>query len=287
MFRHTTKQRALDQLTLRTRAFRQAESTSDEKTEDVFATTYGLELPQSTISMLQPIVRGLSGPTAAVSKISRNLHTAGMWVSSSGSVMRLIYLQPDIVTCTATVPAQYYGKLVESLPDVVEACNGCKPCRVVQHTRVCQIVGRMTPYLVEWCGMSDSAAWGHINAMGSKFLMSCTNTSSTSYYQFTKASLELLQPYAAPECAFVQLESAKSFKLTAAPIGSTATDMPNKNTCMMVQCDGSFKIQGLPSAAGVVCRGFRRCIERLSTAVTWELFLSSMESIKAESSDVG
>lgn len=281
MFRHTTKQRALEQATLRADALRTLANQEDERCDSYRELTYGLMMPITSKSLLTPVMNGLCNGCRGVDLTERRLHTVGMWTSDSCEVARLCFVQPEVVTCTANVGVHYYDTLNEALPDVQRLCNFAKPCGIIRHTGVCQVIGRMTPFLIDYCGLGLEVRWAHVNIMGSRFILSRTTASGTNYYSFTLDTLELIRPFAEPDGAFVKLSNNKSFKLTCSPVQSD-TEAPNKNTCIIFQSDGSFRVQGLPSATGRVCRVFRLCIERVSKSAVWGMFLHSMERIDTE-----
>lgn len=238
-------------------------------------------MPIASRALLTPVVNGLCSDCCGVDPYERRLHTVGMWISDRGEVARLCFIQPEVVTCTANVGVHYHDMLREALPDVQRMCNSAKPCGLIRHTGVCQVIGRMTPYLLDYCDLGSEVRWAHVNIMGSRFILCRTTTVGTNYYSFTQDTLELIRPFAEPDGAFVKLSNNKSFKLTCTPTRND-TEAPNKNTCIIFQSDGSFRVQGLPGATGRVCRIFRLCVERVSMSAMWNAFLHSMERIDTE-----
>lgn len=282
MFRHTTKQRALGQEQLKTRALRHVWDKNDEKCESVYHQTYDRQLPHTSLEILEPIVSGLSARGTVVSPTSRMVHTVGVWTNEQGSVMHLGYIQPEIVTCTASLRVAYATRLEDGMEATVASCNNCKPCVVLRHRSSCQVTGRMAPYLIEDCGLVREARWSHVNATGSKFVFVFTKACTTSYMTFTKASLKALEPYAQPEAELVESSDSRSFKLTCEAYRLSGDTRPNRNTCVILRNDGSFKVQGLPSETGIVCAAFRRTIMRISQSAAWGLFLGTLQDIPPE-----
>lgn len=282
MFRHTTKQRAANQGTLKDSALKALEKQADDKHDNYEAVSYGIVLPWGSRALLNPILSGLCENCEGTDGSRRRLHTVGVWVSSACEVVRLCFVEPDVVTCTAKLSMEHYTMLAASVGKVQAMCNGAKACGVVPHTNVCQVMGRMTPYLIEYCGLTGEVMeWSHLNATGTRMVVSRTQGGSTAYYSFTAASIELLRPYAEPDGVFVKLTNGTSFKLTCSPKG-VSTDAPNKNTCIIFQSDGSFRVQGLPRATGAVCRTFRTCVDKVSESAVWGLFLESLKSLETE-----
>lgn len=130
--------------------------------------------------------------------------------------------------------------------------------------------------MVSRCGLDNSATWSHMQATGTRFLI------SVSFYTMTSASMELLQHYVTGDHTMVRASGSKSYKLTSSPLTVTHADVANKNMCMILRGDGSFKIQGLPQGVARVCEGFRSGLSAISRCVSWSAFLISLEPASGE-----
>lgn len=157
------------------------------------------------------------------------------------------------------------------------------PCAVMSHRSTCQVSGRMAPYLVDACNMTYSATWSHMNLTGTRLLFCMSDSVCTKYYTMTSASLELLQHHISGNYTMVKSSESRSFKLTSSPQGCENMESANKNTCMIIRNDGSFRVQGLPRDATRVCRGFRDGISNISSGPLWIAFLMSLQLSCAES----
>lgn len=98
MFRHTTKQRALDQSTLRANALQHYSKRIDDLNDSPYANTYDRELTQSSANIVQYVITGLCNEATLISRSERQVFTIGIWTSEDGHVLRLCFLQPELVT---------------------------------------------------------------------------------------------------------------------------------------------------------------------------------------------
>lgn len=170
-------------------------------------------------------------------------------------------------------------KLLKEYPNVVRENNDAKMSKPSMCVRKCKVAGRIVPYLVDRCGLTEEAAWSHLNAMGTWFVYILTNDCQTSYLSHARRSLEILRDHVGEDAVMTDSDSMRSFKLIRAPRAGTFYVTPNKSTCVLPMNNGKFRVHGKPFDVQAVYRSFRKAIVNVSKSDIWEAFLLSLQDI--------
>lgn len=250
-------------------------SVPDDKCDSTCNTTYQTALSASSITMLTQLLTGLCGKMIEPGTDLRLVFTMAVWINDGGSVLRLSFVRPETVTCTAHLDAGHFFKLLEEYPNVVRENNNAKMSRPSICVRNCKVVGKITPYLVDRCGLTEEAAWSHLNAMGTRFVHILTNDCQTRYLSHARRSLEIPRVHIGEDAVMADSNLMRSFKLTRAPRAGSFDVTPKKSTCVLPIKNGNFRVQGKPSDIHAVFRSFRQPIVNVLKSDVWEAFLLS------------
>lgn len=265
-FRHTTKQNVRSQEWLRSRAVRALDDDRQILCASVYTNTYGVDLPSTSIAILDNIVSPLTGHVSQPTRDRRSVFTVCAGEYEGCMRFRLCFIQPEVSSATAQTSSMYSHIFARARAEVMKELNNPAPGGIQVSTEKCQVTGRLSPYTVERSGLSGEVEWTYCNASKSRFVYVVTTPSGSSMMSPTKATITVYQSFCVPDCAIVYMGSMSCFKVTASPGPEDQTEKANKSTCMFLYCDGSFKVAGTPQKAYKVCKLLRDTIMRAHTS---------------------
>jgi len=260
MFRHSTKQNVRSQDSLRKAATQSLNKDRQILCGSIYDNTYGVELPSTSIEMLNNIVLPLTGCDSMVGGKKRNIHTMAMFESKGKSRLRLCFIQPEVSSATAVCSSSYSTNMSLARTNMVEMHNNPAPGAITVSKAKCQIAGRLCPYIVESSGLSGLVDWTYFNASKSRFLYISSVEGNIETLRMTRETILIYQSYAPKDCAIVYVSDMRGFKITASPEGSDESKEPNKSTSIFLYCDGTFKVVGTPHKSYKVCALFREAV---------------------------
>ena len=103
-----------------------------------------------------------------------------------------------------------------------------------------------------------------------------------SFLTLSEDAIRILKPYFPHYSICVDDTMTNSFKVTVTPAESRNMNEANKNTCMVICGDGSFRLQGKPSVMNRVCRSFRDAIYSVAASNSWGSFTSKLIPVQRE-----
>lgn len=261
MFRHSTKQNVRTQDHLRKVASKALDKDRQILCDSVYTNTYDTTLPEPSVSMLDNVVVPLTGCSSSTSRDTRLIHTIALFDYQGMSRVRMCFLQPEVSSATAVTSSSYAGVMNNSRASVAKELNNPSLGTITASKEKCQIAGRLSPYIVERSGLSQSVTWSYFNASKSRMFYCVSSPDGYEMMSMTKETISLYQSFADPrDCAMVYVSSMKCFKVTASPEETDINDNPNKSTCIFLYCDGTFKVLGTPEKSYKVCMHFRRAV---------------------------
>lgn len=276
MFRNTTKQIEHSQADLKKNALKALSSSNQIHNDDIHTQTYDRPLPNCSVSMLNNIVVPLTAGTTDVEPSSRLLYTAFILRYNDGSRLRMFFLQPEISSATCNLQPSTQRAIVSARSRLVASNNRPAGGRIVVTSNVCQVIGRISPYVCEAADEQTNATWSYFNASKSRFLFTLTRANAVRLMSMTKDYINILRSMAVNNCAFVYSHAMKCYKITATPPDYDTTSEANKSTCIMLYNDGSFKIVGTPMRARDVCMYFRETMLKAHTSPLHQLLVSNL-----------
>lgn len=277
MFRHTTKQIGRSQEALKKAATRSLNSALTETNEDVHQQTYALPLCDSSVAILNSIVLPLTGNESYVDRGHRMLHTMFVWDHPDNRRIRLMFIQPELCTAMANTSVANLRVLSNARERLSKWPNNPEQGGITASTSKCQVKGRLATYIVDEAGLTGQVSWDHFNAAKARFLFLVTTPTSCSLRALSRASLNMLRSFVSGDVAITFIESMTAFKVTAAPGCGENGEDANKNTCIFVFCDGTFKVLGKLSSVSASCMGFREAIVSVSKSVMWGKFVATLQ----------
>ena len=257
MFRHSTKQNARSQELLKKQATKALRENRQVLCNSVYDNTYGIDLPDTSVDILNNIVAPLTGCNSEPSKGSRKVFTMTVLEYKDNRRVRVCFLQPEVSSAIANAPSSMSPAFNSSRARLLQMPNNPSPARISTSSRKCQVSGRLAPYIVEDSGLSSSVSWSYCNASKSRLLYIVTSPGSLKLMSLTKETIVIYQSLCVPDCAIVYVPTTRCFKITASPDDDDTSEDPNKSTCIFLYCDGTFKVLGTPHKAYKVCKLFR------------------------------
>jgi hypothetical protein len=275
LFRHTKTRNNRTQAALQSSYLQyKQQKDSNEDTIPSYHQTYNIELPQCSINILEPIIAALSPEDSTINLNTRKLHTIGLWYEDTTTILRCCFIQPEISSATCSFGLSYYNNANTILKSVCDKLPDAPPSRLIKHKVSCQLSGRMTPYIIS--DMKCTVNWGFANISKSYFLFLITTVKGIRILYFTKNSITILKEYFPSYSVCVYDVKSSSFKVTVEPDKSNKMNEPNKNTCLCIYNDGSFRFQGHPLIMPKISRSFREAIISISKSIVWESFINSL-----------
>lgn len=200
--------------------------------------TYAIPLAQETIGILSPVLRALTDAPVDIDPCTRLLYTIGIWHEGGDRIYRCCFYQPELSSATYTVSRDSANEIRTAAAATAEELPGAVPC--IPRGR--QLSGRMAPYVID-CS-NTSGRWTFANLAKSYLLFVLTEPHGARVLRISHQSMSLPKPYFPSYSICVMDAATTSYKITARPDSSANMNSPNKNTCMKVHADGSFKLQG-------------------------------------------
>jgi hypothetical protein len=239
--------------------------------------TYGTQLPQVSVNILAPIISGLIGANTAINANVRSLYTIGIWREDTSAIYRCCFIQPEISSTTCSFPISWKPTVSDALHSVCKAFPDAMPCTLSTKNRQPQLSGRMTPYVVNM--LPFEVSWGFANISGSYILFVRTSdTTGQDLLVPSRKAIMILKPYFPEYSVCVFDVKTSSFKITVSPDVTKNQNDANKNTCMYIYGDGSFRLQGKPSAMNRVCSSFRDAVHAVAESNSWNNFVGELIS---------
>lgn len=233
--------------------------------------TYGMPLPSTSINIMTNIVSAFTGTPTAIDRDTRSLYTIGRWLEGTNTVYHCCFIQPEISSMTCSMKPAYTRIASITLNNVREILPDAIPCTLNVRNKNPQLSGRMVPYVVEQ--FDFDVTWGFANISGSYILFIRTNDiDGQRLLRISLESMNILKHYFPSYSICILDTKTNSYKITVTPDSSFNMDEPNKNTCMYISGDGSFRLQGKPSAMVKVCQSFREAIHAVSSSPSWNKF---------------
>jgi len=286
LFKATSKRAPQSQSELKSRSIPLKYSSSAKpSSEDIYVHTYGIPLPRSSVDILSHVVLGLTKGKCMVNPLYRELHTIETWFHGSEYICRCCFIQPELSSATGSLGVQRQAELVRSCNVVSASLPGSSSCTVSPKKVRVQVSGRMAPYVVDEAGLGAECTWGFANVSRSKILFIYTSNKGPTVLTLTRDALKILASYMPSYGACVFSDSMSCYKVTVSPEENINNDNANKNTCMLLYNDGTFRIQGTPSKSRRVCECVTDAILTLSTSRSWPSFLRRMRDLTTLNAD--
>lgn len=275
LYRTTKTRNARSQDQLRSSLLVHKQSTSKRNSVSSYHQTYNTSLPKASINILTPIVSELTGMSISIDPDTRSLYTIGIWRENTNTIYRCCFIQPEISSTTCSIPAAWQPTAVEALNIISNEFPNVIPCTLFNKNKLPQLSGRMTPYVVDI--LPFDVTWGFANISGSYFLFLRTDDiTGQSLLTLSRSAITMLKPYFPEYSVCVFDVKTNSFKVTVEPDVIRNMNEANKNTCMYIYGDGSFRLQGKPSMMGKVCRSFKEAVDAIAVSTSWNSFSNSL-----------
>lgn len=275
LYRTTKTRNARSQDQLRSSLLVHKQSTLKKTDEVSYHQTYGVPLPKTSIDVLTPIISALVGLGTTVNAETRAVYTVGIWRENTSTIYRCCFIQPEISSMTCSIPAAWRPTAQIALRDVSRTYPDAIPCTLSDRTKLPQLSGRMTPYVVDI--LPFEVKFGFANISGSYFLFLRTDdTIGQTLLTLSRESILILKPYFPSYSVCVFDVKTNSYKITVTPDDMRNTNEANKNTCMYVYGDGSFRLQGKPSMMKKVCASFKDAVDTISKSNSWSSFTNKL-----------
>lgn len=275
LYRTTKTRNARSQDQLRSGLLVHKQSLSRKGDTSSYHQTYGVPLPQTSLDILTPIISGLTGINTAIKPDTRCLYTVGIWREDTSAIYRCCFIQPEISSMTCSFPIAWKLTADDALGIVSSTFPDAVPCTLTAKNKLVQLSGRMTPYVANI--LPFGVSWGFANVSGSYILfLRSDDTTGSSLLTLSKSAITTLKPYFPDYSACVFDIKTNSFKVTVTPDASNNLNDANKNTCMYIYSDGSFRLQGKPSMMNKVCRSFRDAVHSIALSSSWNGFSAKL-----------
>lgn len=269
----TRTSRTQEQLNSRLLIHKQSHSRPTE-TSNSLHQTYGVNLPVASIKLLEPIIHSLTGSNFDIEPSYRTLYTVGIYREQCESIYRCCFIQPEIASATCSVPIYRKSEVLLTLNEITDRFSEAVPCTISDAQKRPQLSGRMTPYVVD--ALSFDVTWGFANICRSYFLFIHTKIESQTIYVMSKLSIEILKQYFPSYSVCVWNPKTSSYKITVSPEPGDNMNDPNKNSCLYLYGDGSFRFNGKPSKMTRVAESFKEAIDTISESISWSSFVNRL-----------
>lgn len=281
LFRATKTRSAKSQQQLKSSLLQyknRAEEEADAETQ--YSQTYNVPLPQASVSILQPIVSALATGYSDINPGTRALFTIGVWREECEAIYRCCFVQPELSSTTCSFGLAHLSearaaltRISEMFPDAPTCTINTRPFNGGRTISRPQLSGRMTPYVVD--DVSFDVKWCFANVSKSFLIFIRTDENGQKLLCMSASAMHILQrhfPSSYSTCVYD--ERTSSYKITVSPDPDTNMLHSNKNTCMYVYGDGSFRFQGLPHVMPKICSSLKEALFDLSSSITWRNFTS-------------
>ncbi len=276
LYRTTKTRNAKHQDQLRSSLLVYKQSNPNRTDETSYHQTYGVPLPEPSVNILNPVINGLTGMNIEMNIYTRSLYTIGIWRENTNTIYRCCFIQPELSSATCSMPASWKSTATDALNSVSNEFPDAHPCTLHTRNRFSQLSGRMTPYVVEKLPF-EIKSWGFANISLSYFLFLKTDDiSGSTLLTLSRDAIEILRSYFPSYSVCVYDVNTNSYKVTVAPDDNGNINEANKNTCIYIYGDGSFRLQGRPSMMMKVCSGFRDAIHSIAKSNSWNSFTSKL-----------
>lgn len=253
-------------------------SASTPNTEALYHQTYGIPLPEATVNILKPIISALTCKECDINLYTRELYTICMWHSPNEAVYRCCFIQPELCSATCSFRRPYLEKAREALSEVTSLIPDASPCAVHPNNKYPQLSGRMVPYVID--KVDFDVKWGFANIARSYIIFIITTTDGPKICTMSHMSMMILSQHFSENAACVYDSEKNLYKITVRPAVYKDVHKANKNTCMNIYSDGTFRLQGIPADMERVCMSFREALLRMSVSRSWNNFISKLKVMK-------
>lgn len=272
MFRHTTKVRRENQLTLSRQANRKASDEDSVPCPTILDQPFCRSLPPVSVDLLKAACEALCGRNVTISPSRRLTHSIATWYNGEAD-LRCTFLTPEVVTVAATVPTWMKSELWAAFRELAEEFS-YDSVQIWTSKRSCRVLGRLTPYILDRTGCTDYELT-HVNITRTRIVFLLNTPESSSMYFTTRDTWSLLSSWTGELGSITWIPNDNNFKVLAGNHKETST--PNKSTCAIVYPDGRIRIQGLPADVPKVCAVLNTAINRISKSSGWEPFLVTLK----------
>lgn len=277
-FRHTTKQQVRTQESLRRAANKALDSSTGVENEDIYAQTFDRDLPPSSLNILDNVILPLTGNNCNCTKDRRQFFTIGVWQSDSSSRLRLVFIQPELSTAMANTKSEHSSPLSTARAQILKWHNHPDSGGFLKSDSKCQIQGRISPYVVDNAGYTGMVSWDHCNVTRSRLVFLFTAVERCELFTLSSRSLEILRTFVPSYCKIVYVESMRAYKLTATPDDHVTNVDANKNSCIFLFGDGSFKVLGRVNDVAKPCAGLKETFSRVMSSNLWRQFIDTLQA---------
>lgn len=275
LFRTSKTRNSRSQQQLRSNLLAYKQSSYKHQSKDPqYHQTYGIDLPDTSVKLLQPVINAFTGAYNPVNKERRELFTVTLLREGTDVIYRCCFIQPEIASAACSFAAAWKPTVNDVLVEITDQFPDATPCTLSTAQRYPQLSGRMVPYVVEF--LPHNVNWGFVNICKSYMLFIRTDEHRSLLMAVSRECMKILTPFFPDYSACVFDSKTSSYKITVTPEQSVNMNEPNKNSCMYIYGDGSFRLQGHPDRLPRVCESFRNAIIEISKSVAWTTFTSKL-----------
>lgn len=287
MFRSTTKHGNVRPTSIIRKMNKKVKENDNVLCDTLYGNTYSLPLPSVVYPVVCDIIQGLCGDGVEVSRDRREVHTIGLWVSNNLEMVRCFMLTPEVVTSTISASLEFVDSAYKAAEEFARTHNTVAPCTIVKYEHVFQCTGRAAPYIIDTIDTRGRNTLSSVNATCTRLIFSVTFEGKSKFYMLSRESLNILRQFAPSNTSMVPISATKCIKITTSPLDIPLARYnnkytPNKNTCIMLQHDGNFKVQGRAQDIKRVCRALRQTIDAVAGSGSWYPFLLTLTSVSSE-----
>lgn len=280
MFRSTTKSDVRSQDYLRASAHKVFNSSASILCDDVYSTTYEMRLPRMSCTVLSHVTLALTGNNSRANPHRRTVHTVFRMSINSDAILRLMFIQPEVVTATIHLEPQYLDLATKSRDSFVSMENHMAPGRMrTIKSGTVELSGRLAPYVVESVMGPVEHKWEYCNVTRSRFIFLHTDDTSQVPKSLTRDSIDIMSGFKPEGCSFVKSNNLRSYTINVSTPASENSSSVGKNSCLVVYFDGSFRMCGKPASAYNVCKVFRDSLMAVLASPMSGRFVSSLAPI--------
>lgn len=281
LYRSTKTRNVKSQDQLRSALLVHKQSSQSNLNVPPYFQTYNTLLPKHSIEVLNPILSAFTGLLINVNPSVREYYTIGIWIEDTSTVYRCCFIQPEVASMTCSFDLANKPVAQDILSEVRDTLPDAIPCTITSKQKVPQMSGRMVPYVTEYFDFKVS--WGFANVSASYILFIRTDfNEGTRILTLSRDSMRILKSYFPWYGVCILDPRTDSHKITATPDSSSNMNEANKNTCIYVNNNGSFRLQGKPSAMPKVCSAFREAIYNVAESDTWCRFTDTFIPVTPE-----
>lgn len=279
LYRTTKTRNARSQQQLKSDLLKHKYSNTTSSLDDSSHQTYGIPLSISSVRILLPIVSGLTGRKETINTEERQLYTIGIWREDVDNIYRCCFKQPEISSAMCSFPASLTSRAQSKLDSVCVEIPFADPCSLERSSKLPQLKGRMVPYVTDSLPTS-SVSWNFANISRSYLMFLKTSCDDGQTVLIVgKDAVHILKYHFPNYSACVYDIKTNSYKITVSPLNNIDSDTPNKNTCMLIYGDGSFRLQGKPCDMERVCASVKVAITSVMSSPSSNSFLNTLTAI--------